>query len=168
MLVGGLGETECALQPENEGSRGCHRKKRRQVRKCAHSAHPPKFAHLISDGVLLLVVLQVCLGRVSPYVPRYVSRQLLQLFEDSRGLGDHASGGVNHYKVTVTVRDLEGRVVSGEIEEAKGSNLPKVEQGADATIRTLGARSVIGTSGALFEQSKAAAAQDDVGVPSSA
>ena len=64
-------------------------------------------------------------------------------------------GGVTCDKVTVEVRYTRGVLVQGEIEEAEGTDLPQVEEGADATVSTSGGRSVTATRGALFEQPRA-------------
>ena len=65
--------------------------------------------------------------------------------------GSSRKGGVNFYRVTVTVVLDSGDKVTGGIVESEGTDLPLVETGGDAITWTLGDRSVIGAAGALFE-----------------
>ena len=61
------------------------------------------------------------------------------------------AGGVNLHKETLTVQAESGSTITVAIEETEGTQLPKVEPGAPATIWAAGDQAVVGTSGALFE-----------------
>jgi hypothetical protein len=60
------------------------------------------------------------------------------------------TGGVRFDKLALTVCTPGGDLVVA-IEESQGTKLPLVAVGAPATVWTLAGKSVVGTSGALFE-----------------
>jgi len=87
--------------------------------------------------------------RVRPIVERGAERiGSVTAVDESHRRG----GGVNHYKVAVTVLLGDGQQVSAFIEEAEGGNLPRVKPGASALAWTHDGKSVVATSGALFGQ----------------
>jgi hypothetical protein len=61
------------------------------------------------------------------------------------------AGGVDFHAVVLTVTLEDGASIEASIEESTGTALPRVDVGAPATVWTLGDRTVVGTSGALFE-----------------
>ena len=76
------------------------------------------------------------------------SGRVVEILESSR-----RGGGVNFYKKTIVVETDDGSKAEAAIEEMEGTDLPEVARNAPATVWTLGNRSVIGTSGSLFESS---------------
>lgn len=61
------------------------------------------------------------------------------------------AGGVDFHAVLLTVTLEDGAPVEASLEEATGTALPEVDEGAAATVWSVGDRHVVGTSGALFE-----------------
>lgn len=86
--------------------------------------------------------------RVRPFLREgnQKSGRVVEILESSR-----RGGGVNFYKMTIVVETDDGSRAEAAIEEMEGTDLPEVARHAPATVWTLGERSVIGTSGSLFE-----------------